>query len=97
MQSGILAAANNRLVLKACDRRVFAAPVLAETQSTFAVLESVPLDRQTEIHPDYVQDLIASAKFYDEFSAQFTWKLPAGAHAFANSFCRDAKVKFKIP
>jgi len=40
---------------------------------------------------------LGSAKFYDQFSAQFTWKLPAGAHTFwVESSCGSAKVKFKI-
>lgn len=40
---------------------------------------------------------LGSAKFYDQFSAQFTWKLPAGTHSFwVESSCGNAKVKFKI-
>lgn len=40
---------------------------------------------------------IGNAEFYDEFSAQFTWKLPAGAHTFwVASACGDNKVSFKI-
>jgi hypothetical protein len=38
-----------------------------------------------------------SASFYDEFSAQFTWKLPAGSHTFwVESDCGSNKVEFKI-
>ena len=40
---------------------------------------------------------LGSAKFYDQFSAQFVWKLPAGTHTFfVNSSCGNAKVKFKV-
>jgi hypothetical protein len=40
---------------------------------------------------------LGSAKFYDQFSAQFTWKLAAGAHTFwVESDCGKAKVKFTI-
>jgi hypothetical protein len=40
---------------------------------------------------------IGGAKFYDQFSAQFTWKLPAGAHTFwVESHCGKADVKFQI-
>ena len=40
---------------------------------------------------------LGSAKFYDQFSAQFTWKLPAGSHTFfVDSSCGSGKVKFKI-
>jgi hypothetical protein len=40
---------------------------------------------------------LGSAKFYDQFSAQFTWKLPAGTHTFwVESACGNAKVKFTI-
>lgn len=37
------------------------------------------------------------ASFYDEFSGQFTWKLPAGAHVFrVESDCGNNQVRFKI-
>lgn len=40
---------------------------------------------------------IGEAKFYDEFSAQFTWKLPAGSHTFfVESDCGQNAVKFGI-
>ena len=40
---------------------------------------------------------LGRAEYYDQFSAQFTWKLPAGAHTFwAATQCGDAKVSFKI-
>lgn len=40
---------------------------------------------------------IGGAEFYDQFSAQFTWKLPAGAHTFhVDSSCGSNKVSFKI-
>lgn len=40
---------------------------------------------------------IGEAQFYDEFTAQFTYKLGAGAHVFfVSSDCGDAKVEFKI-
>lgn len=40
---------------------------------------------------------IGSAQFYDQFSAQFVWKLPAGGHSFhVSSSCGDNKVSFKI-
>ena len=40
---------------------------------------------------------IAGAEFYDQFSAQFTWKLPAGSHTFhVVSDCGKAEVKFEI-
>ena len=40
---------------------------------------------------------IGGAEFYDQLSAQFTWKLPAGTHTFhVVSDCGEAKVKFEI-
>ncbi len=40
---------------------------------------------------------IGSAQFYDQFSAQFTWKLPAGNHVFwVKSDCGSDKVSFTI-
>ncbi|MCI0695894.1 hypothetical protein L0337_28320 [candidate division KSB1 bacterium] len=40
---------------------------------------------------------LGKASFYDQFSAQFTWKLPAGAHRFwVESDCGKGAVKFKI-
>lgn len=37
------------------------------------------------------------ASFYDEFSAQFTWKLPPGTHTFwVVSDCGKNQVKFEI-
>jgi len=40
---------------------------------------------------------LGDAKFYDQFSAQFTWKLPTGAHNFwVKSSCGSGDVKFKI-
>ena len=40
---------------------------------------------------------IAGAEFYDQFSAQFTWKLPAGTHTFhVVSDCGKGEVKFEI-
>jgi hypothetical protein len=40
---------------------------------------------------------IGGAEFYDQFSAQFTWKLPAGGHVFhVDSSCGSNKVSFKI-
>ena len=44
------------------------------------------------------QDL-GKATFYDQFSAQFVYKLPRGHHVFwvkADSKCGDAVVKFDI-
>ncbi len=42
-------------------------------------------------------DQVGEAKFYDEISAQFTWKLPWGKHNFwVQSDCGEAKVKFGI-
>ncbi len=36
-------------------------------------------------------------RFYDMFSAQFVWKLPAGRHTFhVESDCGEAKVEFQI-
>ena len=38
-----------------------------------------------------------SAQFYDQFSAQFVWKLPVGSHVFhVSSSCGDNKVSFEI-
>jgi hypothetical protein len=40
---------------------------------------------------------LGTAKFYDEFSAQFTWKLAAGTHVFwVKSKCGENRVKFKV-
>ncbi|HYF30366.1 MAG TPA: hypothetical protein VD993_04550 [Chitinophagaceae bacterium] len=40
---------------------------------------------------------IGSAEYYDEFSAQFTWKLPSGIHSFfVSTDCGDNKIEFEI-
>jgi hypothetical protein len=40
---------------------------------------------------------LGSAQFYDELSAQFTWKLPAGPHTFwVASDCGKNEVRFQI-
>jgi hypothetical protein len=40
---------------------------------------------------------LGSAKFYDELSAQFVWKLPKGAHTFwVESSCGKNAVKFTV-
>lgn len=40
---------------------------------------------------------IGKASFYDEFSSQFTWKLPVGRHIFwVKSDCGENEVKFEI-
>lgn len=40
---------------------------------------------------------LGNAKFYDQYSAQFTWKLPAGTHTFwVKSSCGHGEVKFNI-
>lgn len=40
---------------------------------------------------------LAKAEFYDQFTAQFTWKLAAGTHQFwVKSDCGGAAVKFEI-
>ena len=40
---------------------------------------------------------IGGAEFYDQFSGQFTWKLPSGTHTFeVSSDCGTAEVKFEI-
>lgn len=40
---------------------------------------------------------VGEAAFYDEFSAQFTWKLPSGSHTFwVESDCGSNSVKFEI-
>ena len=40
---------------------------------------------------------LGRASFYDEFSAQFTWKLPKGNHTFwVQSDCGENKVQFVI-
>ena len=40
---------------------------------------------------------LGRAQYYDQFSAQFTWKLPAGGHTFhVDSSCGSNKVSFKI-
>jgi hypothetical protein len=40
---------------------------------------------------------IAGAEYYDQFSAQFTWKLPAGTHTFhVVTDCGKGEVKFEI-
>jgi hypothetical protein len=40
---------------------------------------------------------IGSAEYYDEFSAQFTWKLPVGAHTFfVVTDCGENMIEFKI-
>ncbi len=40
---------------------------------------------------------LAKAEFYDQFSSQFVWKLPAGGHNFwVKADCGSATVKFTI-
>lgn len=40
---------------------------------------------------------LGKASFYDEFSSQFVWKLPTGAHTFwVESTCGKNAVKFNI-
>ncbi|HUR80952.1 MAG TPA: hypothetical protein VM733_09310 [Thermoanaerobaculia bacterium] len=40
---------------------------------------------------------LGKTQAYDEFSAQFTWKLPAGGHVFwVRTKCGENKVEFKI-
>jgi hypothetical protein len=40
---------------------------------------------------------LGKASFYDQFSAQFTWKLPAGSHTFhVESDCGANKIAFDI-
>ena len=40
---------------------------------------------------------LGKATFYDQFSAQFVWKLPEGSHVFwVRSSCGDDKVEFKV-
>lgn len=40
---------------------------------------------------------LAKAEFYDMFSSQFVWKLPAGGHTFwVKADCGSATVKFNI-
>lgn len=40
---------------------------------------------------------LGDAQFYDEFSAQFTWKLPKGGHTFwVKSKCGENQVRFSI-
>ena len=40
---------------------------------------------------------LGRAQYYDQFSAQFTWKLPAGKHTFfAATQCGDAQVDFTV-
>jgi len=43
------------------------------------------------------KDSLGEATFYDQLSAQFTWKLPAGSHVFwVESDCGKGQVEFKI-
>ena len=39
-----------------------------------------------------------TARFYDQFSAQFTYKLPKGKHVFwvKAGKCRSKEVRFRI-
>ena len=42
-------------------------------------------------------DTLGEAKFYDQFTSQFTWKLPAGTHIFwVRSDCGQEHVEFRI-
>ena len=42
-------------------------------------------------------DTLGEARFYDQFSAQFVWKLPGGVHKFwAKSDCGENAVKFTV-
>lgn len=42
-------------------------------------------------------DSLGKATFYDQLSAQFVWKLPAGDHRFwVKSECGEETVKFKV-
>ena len=43
------------------------------------------------------QNTLGEASFYDQFSGQFTFKLPLGKHVFyVSSDCGKAKVSFNI-
>ena len=40
---------------------------------------------------------LGDAKFYDQLTCQFTWKLPAGKHTFwVKSGCGSEQVSFQI-
>ncbi len=42
-------------------------------------------------------DTLGKAEFYDQFSAQFVWKLPSGTHVFwVRSSCGQNEVKFRV-
>ena len=40
---------------------------------------------------------LGKAEYYDQFSAQFVWKVPGGTHMFwAKTDCGQGQVKFKV-
>lgn len=42
-------------------------------------------------------DTLGGARFYDQFSAQFVWKLPEGTHVFwVQSDCGEDRVEFRV-
>ncbi len=42
-------------------------------------------------------DSLGKARFYDQYSGQFVWKLPGGTHVFwVRSSCGENKVEFKV-
>jgi hypothetical protein len=63
----------------------------------FAASFSVTCSGDHNVSWGFNAQTLGKASFYDEFSAQFTWKLPAGAHTFwVESDCGKNAVKFKI-
>jgi hypothetical protein len=50
-----------------------------------------------EVTWGFDRDTLGKAKFYDQYSCQFTYKLPRGKHVFfVTSDCGKAKVAFAI-
>ena len=42
-------------------------------------------------------ETLGKATYYDQFSAQFVWKLPGGTHTFwVKTDCGDGRVKFSV-
>jgi len=72
-------------------------PICSIESAYFAASFSVTCSGDHDVKWGFNDETIGNASFYDEFSAQFTWKLPKGHHIFwVKSDCGENRVKFQI-
>lgn len=63
----------------------------------FVASFSVTCDGDHDVIWGFDGNTLGKVSFYDQFSGQFTYKLPSGKHVFqVTSDCGDAKVAFVI-